>query len=1237
MDWGRRSASLPRHRATRLRANGREESGAPAFDQKAAAPQDLAASERQRMAHPTAMGVILIVLCAIALAAQPAEEADYLADHPHLLTSVLQGWGELGLNACAHAPGTTPLPMEIAGKRFARGLGHHAPGEIVVDLDGAYTAFAADVGVQKQASNMGSVVFRVLVDGKVRFDSGLMRESTPARSVRVDLRGSRELRLVVTDGGDGITCDVANWANARLLRPAGAARPERPLFDVAPFARLVTSDPARKDGARSNRIQEYRAEDIALDQDVPRLPSGAADVPIYPGGQGCIGLHWLERRRLARLEALWARDAAPASPEGATVEAWVGESHWQGEWRPVRGAIRADGARWTLDIDPSANPDVWRGVRAVRWIVPSAGRLLRVERLAAWSPARVGSVRLRVEAVEPPAAPVAVTATNGWLLASDGSELPSGESLALRAPQTVTVRYTLPRPWRSDRTVLRFAWPGGGFGVAVDDVLASGYVFVKRAGVLVAREDYPRGVRAVAAKPGAGRTVLERVRSMPEQTLERALERARNPIQDLGPMLLSLACDNRKFVAEREGAVRGDRVTMTPTVSGAEGARLARSLEGGWLPAPVTYRTLGALTVAQRTYVVPMADEPLPEAPAWLHRRPLCVAEFTVSNRGPLASEAAITLAFAPAGEGVAPVSARMRRGGAAIIAGGALLAFVDTQQAGALEPQLVGASVRLSGRMPARSTARFRVCLPGWDAGDDDAGPLADLPDLLPRLRAYWQGALAEAMDARLPDPFVDNLLRASQAHCLLAARNEGEGARIAPWIAAMAYGPLESESNSIIRGMDLLGHHTFARKSLDFFVARYSPEGFLTTGYTLMGTGWHLQTLGEHVALTADADWARRVAPEVERVCAWIERQMEKTRREDPATGRPREWGLMPPGVMADWNAFAYYFCLNGYYAAGLAGAADALSLTGSAAAPRARRAAADLRRETLRAFLETQALAPVVPLQDGTWVRAYPSQVHVPGPTNDFFPGEDSNRSWAYDIEIGAHQLVPQGVLAPSAPEVSEMLDHMEDVAFLSEGWFDYPAEESRRDWFHRGGFAKVQPYYCRNAEIYALRDDVKPFLRTYFNALASLVSTENLSFWEHFRNGGAWNKTHETGYFLQQSRWMLVQERGDELWLAPFVPSAWLADGKRIEVRRAPTLFGPVAYTVRSRVAKGRIEVAIEPPARRAPKAIVVRLRHPDGRPIKAVTVDGAPHRDFDPAGSTVRVSPAAGRREIVVHY
>ncbi len=40
-------------------------------------------------------------------------------------------------------------------------------------------------------------------------------------------------------------------------------------MDIARFARVVTWDPNRTDGARASRIEEFRAEDLFLESDVP--------------------------------------------------------------------------------------------------------------------------------------------------------------------------------------------------------------------------------------------------------------------------------------------------------------------------------------------------------------------------------------------------------------------------------------------------------------------------------------------------------------------------------------------------------------------------------------------------------------------------------------------------------------------------------------------------------------------------------------------------------------------------------------------------------------------------------------------------------------------------------------------------------------------------------------------------------------------------------------------------------
>ncbi|NLE57560.1 MAG: hypothetical protein GX616_04315, partial [Planctomycetes bacterium] len=381
---------------------------------------------------------------------------------------------------------------------------------------------------------------------------------------------------------------------------------------------------------------------------------------------------------------------------------------------------------------------------------------------------------------------------------------------------------------------------------------------------------------------------------------------------------------------------------------------------------------------------------------------------------------------------------------------------------------------------------------------------------------------------------------------------------------------------------------------------------------------------------------EWFRSVADKPAGLCRWVMAQLDKTRKLKPDGQKIPEYGLMPPGVQADWNAYAYYFYGNSYFRAGLEATGRALEAVGHPDGNKAMAAAVDLGGEVRRSFMQAQALAPVVPLANGTWVPYYPASTYTPGLMADYYPGQDGNRSWAYDVDLGPHHMVPLGSMPPDDPNVEWIMNHMEDVQFLSEGWGGYPADRNHADWFDMGGFAKVQPYYARNAEICALRDDVKPFVRSYFNTLASLIDGTCLSIFEHFSNF-CYNKTHETGYFLHQSRTMLLTERGDELWLAPFVTDNWLKDGMKISVKNAPTFFGPVSYQIVSSVSAGRIDATIEPPTRSAPKAIVVRLRHPEGKSIKSVQVNGKEHRNFDNAGQTIRLLPLTTTIGIQVRY
>ena len=108
--------------------------------------------------------------------------------------------------------------MTIAGKEFDRGLGTHAPGHIVYDLPaGQFKRFRCLVGRDEHAME-GTIVFQAKLDGKVLFDSGPMTKASAAKQVEVDVSGGTTLELLTLDGGDGVSGDHGDWAEAQLLR-----------------------------------------------------------------------------------------------------------------------------------------------------------------------------------------------------------------------------------------------------------------------------------------------------------------------------------------------------------------------------------------------------------------------------------------------------------------------------------------------------------------------------------------------------------------------------------------------------------------------------------------------------------------------------------------------------------------------------------------------------------------------------------------------------------------------------------------------------------------------------------------------------------------------------------------------------------------------------------------------------------------------------------------------------------
>lgn len=1013
-----------------------------------------------------------------------------------------------------------------------------------------------------------------------------------------------------------------------------ATQPFEKDFDIACFARVVTWDPNRT-GSHPSRIEELKVDEIFLETDVLPAADGTYVVPLAPNGHGCIGLQWthrIESRILKELVLQFAEGSPMPSTNEIRVEWWVGESSWQGDWKTLPVKVEQRGNRWLFHVACGDNEPSCVGVEKIRWIFSSSTKPFIIHKIEAFTFSEWDTVVLNLELEKSKTGELGnIDVYNGEIIepSAKGSSLHCEWDLA--GPLQLKIRYCKPekRLLKSDRTLITVRLPEGAFSVSVNDVLEHGCVYVPAFGFFMAKDSAALSLSKYRQDIIGRKTIRQQVRQMPDQLFTQAMEKVHHKVQDNGPTMLSLACDNHKFVVERAGDiwVFEGSFKLIPTFGSGKNEKLTRNMYSGWLPVPVTTVEENGIRYRQLTFVAPYGKEN-PEFHPWLRRQPICVAELTVENPLPDSMNASLKLRFLADAEKNQPAELQQVQHGKVVQKQGQLLAFVDTTAIASLKIKIQNGDLIISGAIPGQTTERCFVYIPTWQIKPDEYALLKGGTNLLSDTQAYWNNILASAAEIEIPEPLLLNVIRASQVYCLMAARNEENGRRIAAWIASDRYGPLESEAHSIIRGMGLMGHEDFARRSLDFFINKYNPAGYLTTGYTVMGTGWHLWTLAEHYQLTKDSQWLKKVAPEVARVCQWIVRQREKTKKMNASGEKVPEYGLMPPGVAADWNRFGYRSYIQGNFYAGLYGAARCLADIGYPDANSLLSNAARFREDIQRAYRWTQQHSPILPLNNGTWVPYYPSFVYGFG--DDAFPGEDGGRSWCYDVEIGSHHLAVLGVLGETDRNIDWIADRMEDVWFFRDGLYDYPAEETKKDWFNLGGFSKVQPYYTRIQELYALIDDVKPFIRSYFNAIPSLLSIENLSFWEHFNNGGAWNKTHETGGFLTQTRIMLVTERGEQLWLAPFVTNHWMKDGMVVGVRNAPTKFGKVSYKITSAVSKGFIEAVIEPPTRSSPEALVLRLRHPDGKQIKAVMVNDKPYKDFNPQKEYIRLKPTTGK-------
>jgi hypothetical protein len=475
---------------------------------------------------------------------------------------------------------------------------------------------------------------------------------------------------------------------------------------------------------------------------------------------------------------------------------------------------------------------------------------------------------------------------------------------------------------------------------------------------------------------------------------------------------------------------------------------------------------------------------------------------------------------------------------------------------------------------------------------------------------KQYWESVLGTVPSIQLPEKRIQEMLCAGLLHLNLVTYGNEPGGTLAPCIGV--YSPIGTESSPIVQFYSSMGWHDVAKRSLQYFLDKQHDDGMIQNfGGYMIETGAALWSMGEYFRHTHDVDWARTAEPKLLKACEFLINWRNRNKDEKL---KSKGYGMIA-GKVADPNDDYHQFMLNAYAYLGMKRTGEILRKINSPAADRIESEAVSWKADIRESFFHSMAGSPVVPLGDGTWCPTAPPWTESTGPQmlyadkwNSFSHGTFTVR----DVMLGPMYLIFCEVLDPDETASKMMLNYHTEL-------------------FYQNNAAFSQPYYSRHAWLELKRGLVKPFLKTYYTTVSALADRETYTFWEHIYHVSP-HKTHEEGWFLMQTRWMLFMEDGNTLKLLPGIPRKWLATGEGIEIENMSSYFGPFMLRVKPDVEKGMITADITCNSERKPAAVLLRVPHPGY--LKAKSVTGG---TYDPETETVRIESFTGTANIVLRF
>jgi hypothetical protein len=529
-----------------------------------------------------------------------------------------------------------------------------------------------------------------------------------------------------------------------------------------------------------------------------------------------------------------------------------------------------------------------------------------------------------------------------------------------------------------------------------------------------------------------------------------------------------------------------------------------------------------------------------------------------------------------------------------------------------------VNASVGIA--VPARGSSEFVVRLPSQPVEPSKSDRLLATGYAAARDQTvrFWSNYVEEGAQFEAPEKAVNDLFRATLWHSLRLPRRHGAGGpdvQIDLPYSNFAYSQTGTpwpinQSVYVDYGIyDLRGYPRIAAEEIREQFRRNQEANGHITGYAnwVTYTPGLLYGVAGSYLLSQDSEALERVMPQCLRAMDWM---LDKVQATSGAAGWTR--GLVH-GPLNDGTGDGFWAFNQAYAYAGLERFGTVLKRIGHPRAGECLDAARGVRESILRAFAYASARSPLVQLRDHTWIPFVPSEAATFRRLLEVW--------YPSDVDTGPLHLVRLGAIPPDHPLADSLLNDHED------------------NLFYRGLGMANEPVYNQQATAYLLRDEPEAAIRAFYSYIASAFSHTVFEPVEHrFTHGQYFGPPSTDGAWFELYRNMLIRETdADELLIAQATPRRWLQAGKKIAVRRAPTRFGETTFAIEHKPGGG-IVAEIETPSRSRPKALILRVRHPEARPIRSVSVNGREWKDVEIAREQIRIQAPNERKYLVqVNY